>query len=90
MAVVGGEDASEDGVDVGELALEVEGLGEFLRGKTGGDGRVGSYAVAEGRAIVCGPGRHGVLLDEAVGVFAGHVGFGELEQELAGEDQAAS
>ena len=28
-------------------------------------------------------------LDEAVGVFAGHAGFGEVEQELAGEDQAA-
>ncbi len=28
-------------------------------------------------------------LDEAVGVFAGHAGFGEVEQELAGEDEAA-
>ena len=28
-------------------------------------------------------------LDEAVGVFAGHAGFGEVEEELAGEDEAA-
>ena len=28
-------------------------------------------------------------LDEAVGVFAGHAGFGEVEQKLAGEDEAA-
>ena len=28
-------------------------------------------------------------LDEAVGVFAGHAGFGEIEEELAGEDEAA-
>jgi hypothetical protein len=30
-----------------------------------------------------------VGLDEAVGVFAAHAGFGEVEQELAGEDEAA-
>ena len=28
-------------------------------------------------------------LDEAVGVFAGHSGVGEVEEELAGEDEAA-
>lgn len=30
-----------------------------------------------------------MALDEAVGVFATHAGFGEVEQELAGEDEAA-
>ena len=30
-----------------------------------------------------------MALDEAVGVFAGHAGFGEVEEELAGEDEAA-
>lgn len=28
-----------------------------------------------------------MALDEAVGVFAGHAGFGEVEEELAGEDE---
>ena len=36
-----------------------------------------------------GPGAHGVGLDEAVGVFAGHAGFGEVEEELAAVDEAA-
>ena len=30
-----------------------------------------------------------MALDEAVGVFAAHAGFGEVEEELAGEDEAA-
>ena len=49
----------------------------------------GSLAISSRKIEVFFPGAHGVGLDEAVGVFAGHAGFGEVEQELAGEDEAA-
>ena len=63
------EDAGEDGVDVGELAGEVEGGGELRGGEEGGDGGVAGDFVAEDEALL--PGAHGVGLDERVGVFAG-------------------
>ncbi len=81
------EDAGKDGVDVGELAGVVEGVGQFFGGEAGGDfGDFGDF-VAEDEVLF--PTAHGVLLDETVGVFAGHAGFGEIEEKLAGEDEAA-
>ena len=65
----------------------VEGAGQFFGGEAGGDlGDFGDF-FAEDEVVL--PGVHGVGLDEAVGVFAGHAGFGEVEEELAGEDEAA-
>jgi len=84
MAVFEFEDAGEDGVDVGELALEVEGSREFFGAQELCDCGVGGDEVAEDEVVL--PGVHGVLLKEAVGVFARHAGFGEIQQELAAED----
>jgi len=87
-----GEYTGEDGVDVGELAVDVEGGGDFFGAEAGCDFGVGfdEVAVDEGCGFVDGgPGVHGVGLDEAVGVFAGDAGFGEVEQELAAVDEAA-
>ena len=81
------EDAGEDGVDVGELAVVVEGADELLGGEAGGDLGDAGDLVAEDEVLL--QGAHGVGLDEAVGVFAAHAGGGEIEQELAAEDEAA-
>ena len=81
------EDSGEDGVDIGELAGVVEGAGELGGGEAGGDLGVAGDLVAEDEVFL--PAAHGVGLDEAVGVFAGHACGGEVEEELAGEDEAA-
>ena len=81
------EHPCEDGVDVGELAVVVEGADELGGGEAGCDLGDAGDLVAEDEVFL--PGAHGVRLDEAVGVFAAHAGGGEIEQELAGEDEAA-
>ena len=67
--------------------MVVEGAGELGWGEAGGDLGDAGDLVAEDEVLL--PGAHGVGLDEAVGVFAAHAGGGEVEQELAGEDEAA-
>src|SRR5262249_55406934 len=46
-----------------------------------------SYQGAEVQPLL--PGAHGVSLHQAVGVFTRHAAFGEVEQKLPAEDQAA-
>ena len=74
-------------IDVGELAVDVEGGGDFSGREQCGDLGVGLDESAVVEIVL--PGVHGVGLDEAVGVFAGDAGFGEVEQELAAVDEAA-
>lgn len=83
---MGAEDAFEKSVDVAKLALEVEGVGQFVWGEEAGDALVVGDALAEAGLAL--PGFHGVLLDGFVGVVAGHALLDEILEELAGEDEA--
>src|SRR5579863_6423307 len=79
--------ALEYRVDVAELARVVERLRELFRTEQRGDGGIAGDFIAEDDILF--PRAHGVRLHEAVGVFAEHAGLDEIDQELAGEDEAA-
>ena len=79
------EDAREDGVDVAELALQVEGAGEGRGIQKFCDALIGGDAVPEvGFGL---PRGHGIFLDGDVGVVVGHALFDQILQKLAAADQ---
>ena len=69
MILAFSDDSFEDGVYVGELAVDVEGFGDFVGAEEFVDFRVGFDELTEVEVIL--PGVHGVGLDELVGVLRG-------------------
>src|SRR5579859_2717379 len=81
------EDALEDFIHVAQLPIQVEGMVELLAREARGDLLVFAHQGAKVQSLL--PGTHGKFLHDAVGVFALHAAFGQVEQKLAAEDQAA-
>ena len=80
------ENASEDPVHVGQVAVHGKGLLNLFKRKIRKDFLVGLDSGAE---IALGfPGAHGVCLHHAVGLFPQHSGGGQIQQKLPREDQA--
>src|SRR5689334_3892641 len=83
----GSEYALEYRVDVTKLAFDGERFGDLPGLQRGTDLGVGFDCGAKIALLL--PGAHGVALHETIGMFAQHAGGGEVEQELAREDQAS-
>lgn len=81
------EDAFEDSGNIVEATVHVECAGDAFGRQQAGDLRIGCYEFLEDQVFF--PGLHGECLNCLVSVFAEHAGFCEVEQELAGEDEAA-
>ena len=81
------EDSGENLVHIFQLAGKIEGVFDLLARDSAGDLFVGEDQLVEVEILL--PGPHGVRLDQAVGVFAAHTVFDEIEEQLSTEDQAA-
>lgn len=84
--------AIEDRVDTGEEIPRIENLVELLLAD--GTARVGLETLLKGGTgdaiLHLVPGSHGVFLHDSIGILAGDARIDEGQQDLGGEDEAAS